>query len=252
YAQHNGRNSKGQLFELDPSVDTATLKPSRSHSGSAAPSPINSTFPSSGSPTQTRLGDRQQSSPRIGYGATAEETREMQATIQNLQAKVATLENTIQNLTLQQHGHHQQLSSTTPPSGSSSSSSTPTMSTGPLAVNPYATGPMSQDLQHKFSRLQHSHGEEKMRNLTLRENLKDLFGYLQVPVASPAIEGVHTNGAGESGGGRVDWNTVRIDDYVQALRDAVVGPVNASPSPVRVLDTKRRDTIVDKVMSMYH
>lgn len=210
----------------------------------------------------------------------------MQATIQSLQTKVATLENTIQSecfskrlgcekdlillntlilneslpfflllmlvdLTLQQHGQHQQPSNTTPPSGSSSSSSTPTMSTGPLAVNPYATNPMSHDLQHKFNRLQHSHGEEKMRNLTLRENLKDLFGYLQVPVASSAIEGMHANGGGESGG-KMDWNAVRIDDYVQALRDAVVGPVNASPSTVRVLDTKRRDTIVDKVLSMYH
>ena len=90
-----------------------------------------------------------------------------------------------------------------------------------------------------------------MRNLTLRENLKDLFGYLQVPVASPAMESLHANGGGESVG-RVDWNAIRIDDYVQALRDAVVGPVNASPSAVRPLDTKRRDTIVDKVMSMYH
>ncbi|KAF9937675.1 Zinc finger protein zfp-1 [Mortierella alpina] len=251
YAQTNGRNSKGQVFELDPSVDAATLKSSRSHSGSAAPSPTVSTFPSSGSPTQSRLGERQQPSPRIGYGATAEETREMQATIQTLQAKVTMLENTIQNLTLQQHGHHQQSNNATPPSGSSSSSSTPTMSAGPLAVNPYATGPTNQDLQHKFNRLQHSHGEEKMRNLTLRENLKDLFGYLQVPVASPALEGMHGHGGGESGG-RVDWNAIRIDDYVQALRDAVVGPVNASPSAVRVLDTKRRDTIVDKVMSMYH
>ncbi|KAF9955052.1 Protein AF-17 [Mortierella alpina] len=251
YAQNNGRNSKGQVFELDASVDAATLRSSRSHSGSAAPSPIVSTFSASGSPNQNRLGERQQPSPRIGNGATAEETREMQATIQNLQAKVATLESTIQNLTLQQHGHHQQPNSTTPPSGSSSSSSTPTMSTGPLAVNPYATGPLNQDLQHKFNRLQHSHGEEKMRNLTLRENLKDLFGYLQVPVASPAMESLHANGGGESVG-RVDWNAIRIDDYVQALRDAVVGPVNASPSAVRPLDTKRRDTIVDKVMSMYH
>ncbi|KAF9557457.1 Protein AF-17 [Mortierella alpina] len=245
YAPNSVRNSKGQLFELDPSADVATLKSSRSHSGSAAPSPIISTFPTAGSPNQTRLGERQQSSPRIGYGATVEEAREMQATIQALQAKVATLENTIQNLTLQQPNN------TTPPSGSSSSSSTPTMSTGPLAVNPYATGATNQDLQHKFNRLQHSHGEEKMRNLTLRENLKDLFGYLQVPVASPAIEGMHANGGSESGG-RVDWNAVRIDDYVQALRDAVVGPVNASPSAVRVLDTKRRDIIVDKVLSMYH
>ncbi|KAG0209204.1 hypothetical protein BGX28_010491 [Mortierella sp. GBA30] len=242
----HGKNTKGLTFELDPGIDAASLKSSRSLSASAAPSPIIPNFSNTGSPNQGRPGERPYPSPRMGYGATVEETREMQSTIQALQQKVATLESTIQNRALQQHGHHHNRN-TTPPSGSSSSSSTPSMSTSTATLaNPYAVGPPGQDLQHKFNVLQHSHAEEKMRNLTLRQNLKDLFGFLQVPV--PGVSTVAEGVQGENSlnnGGRIDWTTERIDDYVQALRDAVVGAENAST--VR-LDTKRRDVIVDRVM----
>ncbi|KAG0294112.1 hypothetical protein BGZ98_001902, partial [Dissophora globulifera] len=87
------------------------------------------------------------------------------------------------------------------------------------------------DLQQKFDSLQHAHGQEKMRNLTLRQNLRDVFGFLQVPVVGQEA---------------VEWNPDRLDEYVQALRNVVVRPDATATRPP--LDAKRRNMIVDRVL----
>ncbi|KAI7819272.1 PHD-zinc-finger like domain-containing protein [Gamsiella multidivaricata] len=220
----SGRNSKGLIFDLDPAIDVSIFKTSNSAKGSTAPSPINPNFSTSGSPVHARLTDKQQQSPRSGSGISSEEVKEMQATIQAL---------TQHNQQLQQQLASVSNSSATPPSGSSSAVHT-TASSGLSAPG--------QDLQRKFDSLQHAHGQEKMRNLTLRRNLRALFGFLQVPVVLPGVD--HTQSVQE-------FSAEKLDEYVQALRDAVVGPdaPTSSGMPSRpTVDAKRRNMVVDRVL----
>ncbi|KAF9934911.1 hypothetical protein FBU30_010178 [Linnemannia zychae] len=236
--QSNGRNVKGLAFDLDPAIDSSAFKSNNSHPVSGAPSPVFSSYSNSGSPLQSRIHDRQQYSPKT------EDPRELQAIIQSLQSKVAALENTIQGMTQQQQHLQQKLSnsnSRTPPSGTPTTAHTPTSSTSSAAAliqaNPNTIGPPGQDLQYRFDVLQHTHAQDKMRNLSLRENLREIFGFLQVNVGLPGME----NRRGSQV--EAEWGGERLDDYVQTLRDTIVGTEQRS-----TLDTKRRDMIVDRVM----
>jgi hypothetical protein len=145
----------------------------------------------------------------------------------------------------------------TPPSGTPTSAHTPTSSissaTALIQANPHTVGPPGQDLQYKFDVLQHTHAQDKMRNLSLRENLRDIFGFLQVSVGLSGPEGRR----GSQGEANVEWSAERLDEYVQTLRDTIVGTESGGSStasallPVGgrpVLDVKRRDMIVDRVM----
>ncbi|KAG0269603.1 Protein AF-17 [Linnemannia exigua] len=247
--QSNGRNVKGLTFDLDPAIDASAFKANNQHSVSGAPSPIFPNYSNSGSPLQARMHERQHSSPKT------EDTRELQGIIQSLQNKVATLEITIQGMTQQQQHLQQKLaasnSNRTPPSGTPTSAHTPTSSTSSTAAfiqaNPHTVGPPGQDLQYKFDVLQHTHAQDKMRNLSLRENLREIFGLLQVSVGLPGME----NRRGAQG--EAEWSSERLDDYVQMLRDTIVGAESTSSSSLAggsrpAMDAKRRDMIVDRVM----
>ncbi|KAI8606487.1 hypothetical protein EDD21DRAFT_360835 [Dissophora ornata] len=217
------------------SVDASSFKNSSLVLGSAVSSPIIANFSNSGSPIHARLADKQQYSPRSG-GASVEETKEMHATIQALTAQVQQL----------QH----QLATVSFNNGTSSSSGPTSSSANPSAhsqVSPHTTGAPEQDLQYKFDSLQHLHGQEKMRNITLRQNLRDLFGFLQVPVVMSGGDSTH----GGAQNGVLEWSPDKLDEYVQTLRDAVVGQDVSSSSGVLArppLDAKRRNMIVDKVL----
>ncbi|KAF9190344.1 hypothetical protein BGZ50_000288 [Haplosporangium sp. Z 11] len=244
------KNKKGLTFELDPAMDVTGLKGATVFAGSVTPSPVISNFSNSGSPVQARLGERQQASPKMGYGPFTDETRE-QPTIQSLLGKVATLENTIQVLTHQKQQLQQQLATanaTVPSSGSSSSAHTPSssisapstaISSALLQANPHTIGPPGQDLQYRFDALEHAFAEEKMNNMSLRENLREIFGVLQLTVKPFGTDKLQ----GNANDGEVAWNAENLDTYVQALRDAVVGP-ETSPS----LDPKQMGQIVDRVI----
>lgn len=86
-------------------------------------------------------------------------------------------------------------------------------------------------LQQQLAANSTGDGQEKTRNWTLRRNLQELFGVLQLPVATD----------GRSHGGMLEYNPDRLDEYVQALRDAVVRGAHTQ-------DPKRRNMVVDKVM----
>ncbi|KAF9088466.1 Protein AF-17 [Mortierella sp. AD031] len=246
--QNNGRNPKGLTFDLDPAIDASAFKTASPLLPSGAPSPVFPNYSNSGSPLHARGGhERQQSSSK---------TEELQAIVQSLQNKVATLENTIQGMTQQQQHLQQKLAASnnrTPPSGTPTTAHTPTSSTSAttslIQANPHTVGQPGQDLQYKFDVLQHTHAQDKMRNLSLRENLRDIFGFLQVSVGLP----VNENRRGSVGEANVEWSAERLDEYVQMLRDTLVGTDSASSSSSSsgarpALDVKRRDMIVDRVM----
>ncbi|KAG0258737.1 hypothetical protein BG011_003109 [Mortierella polycephala] len=244
------KNKKGLTFELDPAMDVGVPKGVTVFAGSVTPSPVISNFSNSASPVQTRLGERQQASPKMGYGPFTDETRE-QPTIQSLLGKVASLENTIQVLTHQKQQLQQQLATantTAPSSGSSSSAHTPSSSISApstatssalLQANPHTIGPPGQDLQYRFDALEHAFAEEKMNSASLRENLRDIFGVLQLTVKSVGTD----EPQGDANNDEIAWNTENLDTYVQTLRDAVVGP-ETPPS----LDSKQVGQIVDRVI----
>ncbi|KAF9360318.1 hypothetical protein BGX34_007851 [Mortierella sp. NVP85] len=75
--------------------------------------------------------------------------------------------------------------------------------------------------------------QEKARNWTLRQNLRDLFGVLQLPVAA-------TDAQGRNHGDVLEYNPDRLDEYVQALRDTVVRSGTQ--------DAKRRNLVADRVL----
>ncbi|KAF9320945.1 Zinc finger protein zfp-1 [Podila horticola] len=161
-----------------------------------------------------------------------ENTKEMQSTIHMLQAKVSSLENALQSKASDTH---------TPPS-SLAQANPHTLGTGP-----------GQDLQYKFDVLQHSHAQEKIRNMNLRQNLRDLFAFMQIPVQ--LCPGSDMTQPQET----IEFNSEKLDEYVQALRDTIVGPdsqantpastSSAGSTPRRVgLDPKKRDFVVDKVL----
>ncbi|KAK3847481.1 MAG: hypothetical protein J3R72DRAFT_166039 [Linnemannia gamsii] len=248
-SQSNGRNVKGLMFDLDPAIDASAFKANNQHSVSGAPSPIFSNYSNSGSPLQARMHERQLSSPKT------EDTRELQGIIQSLQNKVATLEITIQGMTQQQQHLQQKLAASnnnrTPPLGTPTSVHTPTSSTSSVTAliqaNPHTVGQPGQDLQYKFDVLQHTHAQDKMRNLSLRENLREIFGLLQVSVGLPGMENRR------SAQGEAEWSSERLDDYVQMLRDTIIGAESNSSSSLvggsrPAMDAKRRDMIVDRVM----
>ncbi|KAF9116337.1 Protein Jade-1 [Mortierella sp. AM989] len=233
-----GKNLKGLTFSLDSSIDASSFKTPSPLPGSISPSP---SFSNAGSPVHARLGDKQQQSPKSG--AVSEESRDMQAIIRNLQGKIANYESTMQAMNAQIQQLQQQLTNSNITASTTSTTSTSASTAkglNPLALaKPHTIGPPGQDLQYRFDELQHTHTEEKKRSSTLRQNLKDVFGILQVPVAQSSIESI------------VEWNGDKLDDYVQALRDAVVGaePVSLAGTSVRsVLDVKRRDLVVDRVL----
>lgn len=253
--QSNSRNVKGLTFDLDPAIEPSAFKANNPQSVSGAPSPVFPNYSNAGSPLQGRMHERQHSSPKT------EDTRELQAIIQSLQNKVSSLENTIQGMAQQQQHLQQKLAANnnnrTPPSGTPTSAHTPTSSTSSVAAliqaNPHTAGPPGQDLQYKFDVLQHTHAQDKMRNLSLRENLRDIFGFLQVSVGLPGPEGRR----GSQGEANAEWSAERLDDYVQTLRDTVVGTESGGSSSSSAsslgggrsaLDVKRRDMIVDRVM----
>ncbi|KAF9582936.1 hypothetical protein BGW38_010561 [Lunasporangiospora selenospora] len=246
------KNLKGLTFELDPAIDMSSIKTSSPLSASAQPSPVVSHFPNPGSPVLARLSERQQHSPRGSISISmAEENRE-------LQAKVTSLESSIQSLTQQLHllqarsnfnDNPVNASSVHPSSSASSISHTPSSTSSTPSAVATGTSAPAQELQGRFDKLQHQHAQEKIRNLTLRENLQTLFGYLQVPVAIPP-------GTNDYQGSNVfEWKADKLDEYVQALRDTIIGsesspggPSMPGVTPKHPLDTRRRDMIVDRVM----
>ncbi|KAG0089749.1 Zinc finger protein zfp-1 [Podila epicladia] len=221
HLQH-GRNHKGLSFEVDPTLANAV---------SGAPSPALSNFSNASSPMQARMNQPpyQQRSPRTA--GPPENTKEMQSTIQMLQAKVSSLENALQSRASDPY---------TPPS-SLAQANPHTMGTGP-----------GQDLQYKFDVLQHSHAQEKIRNMNLRQNLRDLFAFMQIPVQLAGSDATQPQET-------LEFNSDKLE-YVQALRDTIVGPDSqantpastsstGSTAPRRVgLDPKKRDFVVDKVL----
>ncbi|KAF9377907.1 Zinc finger protein zfp-1, partial [Podila verticillata] len=193
----NNRNSKGLTFDVDPTLTNA---------GSQGPSPVLSNFSNASSPMQARMNQQpyQQRSPRTA--GPADNTKEMQSTIQMLQAKVASLENVLQSKASDAH---------TPPS---------------------------------------SLAEEKIRNMNLRQNLRDLFAFMQIPVQ---LAGSDMTQPQET----LEFNSEKLDEYVQALRDTIVGPDSQANTPASTsstgsaasmrrvgLDPKKRDFVVDKVL----
>ncbi|KAG0005546.1 Protein Jade-1 [Entomortierella chlamydospora] len=233
----SGKNLKGLTFNLDSGIDASNFKIPSPLSVSASPSP---SFSSGGSPVHARLGDKQQQSPKSG---SSDESREMQATIRSLQGKIANYESTIQAMNTQIQQLQQQLANPANTSAAPSVANTANSTSkgiSPLALaKPHTIGPPGQDLQYRFDELQHTHTEEKKRNSVLRQNLRDVFGFLQVPVGQSAFDGV------------VELNADRLDDYVQALRDTMVGSDSAQPpgtSARPALDVKRRDLVVDRVL----
>jgi hypothetical protein len=75
--------------------------------------------------------------------------------------------------------------------------------------------------------------QEKARNRTLRQNLRDLFAVLQLPVAA-------TDAQGRGHGDVLEYNPDRLDEYVQALRDTVARSGTQ--------DAKRRNLVADRVL----
>ncbi|KAI1295003.1 hypothetical protein EDD11_008055 [Mortierella claussenii] len=242
----SGRNLKGLAFDLHPGLDVTTFKGASPLLGSVSASPVVSSFSNSGSPVHARMGDKQQYSPKSGSGL-FEDSKDAQNLIRTLQAKLANQESTIQAMTLQTQQLQKQLSNgKTNGNDNHSINGAPTSHTLSSSVSApsvthqhHTSGTPGQDLQHRLDRLQHTHAEEKMRNLTLRQNLRDLFGFLQVPVTTSPATGGDSHSTLQ-----LDWNSEKLDDYVQALRDSVVGP-----EPSRsTLDVKKRDMVVDKVL----
>jgi len=150
--------------------------------------------------------------------------------------------------------------SRTPPSGTPTAAHTPTNSTATATAtaaaliqsNPHTVGQPGQDLQYKYDVLQHAHAQEKMRNMSLRDNLRDIFGFLQVSVGLPAT-GTDSRRGSYGGDSNPEWGSERLDDYVQMLRDTIVGADDSASASTSggsrpVLDVKRRDMIVDRVM----
>ncbi|KAG0337356.1 Zinc finger protein zfp-1 [Podila humilis] len=187
YQHPHSRNSKGLSFDIDMT----------NNSGSTGPSPITSNFSNTTSPMQTARMNHQQSyqqrSPRTSTtsatttGQVDSSNKELQNTIQMLQSKVTSLESALQ-------------------------------------ANPHTIGSgPGQDLQYKFDVLQHAHGQEKMRNMTLRQNLRDLFSYMQIPVTSSSSTSDHHQ-QHQHIESTFELQGDKLDDYVQALRDMVVGP----------------------------
>ncbi|ORZ04050.1 hypothetical protein BCR41DRAFT_426079 [Lobosporangium transversale] len=242
YSQSNGRgtnpndgsarNPKSLTFDLHSGIDASSLKASSSHQGSTSSGSI---ALNTGSPVHNRLNDKQQQSPKSAPLPLLDDSKDLQTIVRNLQAKLANQEGIIQAMSTQNQQLQQQLagsnsSGTLALAGSSGSNSN--------MNSTHVAGAPGQDLQYRFDKLQHVHAEEKMRNLMLRKNLRDLFGFLQVPVVSTGGEG------GESTNVLLEWNPEKLDEYVQALRDSVVGT-----EPIRsTLDVKRRDIVVDRVL----
>ncbi|KAF9360788.1 Protein Jade-1 [Mortierella sp. AD094] len=237
-SEGSGKNLKGLTFNLDSGIDASSFKTPSPLLVSASPSP---SFSNAGSPVHARLSDKQQQSPKSGSSAISDEPKEMQATIRSLQAKIANYESTLQAMNTQIQQLQQQLANptnTAPAPGVANTANSTSKGISSLALaKPYTIGPPGQDLQYRFDELQHTHTEEKKRNSALRQNLRDVFGFLQVPVGQS--EGV------------VEWNADKLDDYVQALRDTMVGSDSAplpGTSARPALDVKRRDLVVDRVL----
>ncbi|KAF9439188.1 hypothetical protein BGZ76_009360 [Entomortierella beljakovae] len=232
----NGKNLKGLTFSLDPGLDIQNLKGSLATSASS--SPVISNFSNSGSPVHTRLVDKQQQqqqqhSPKSSTGAD-ESIRNLQGKITNYEAQVQTMSAQIQQLQQQLASSNSNNSS---PSSANNTNSAKNLSA--LAVaNPHTIGLPGQDLQYRFDELLHNHTEEKKRSSTLRQNLREVFGLLQVPLIQ------NTDGTAEV-------SLDKIDDYVQVLRDTIVGPdstPSTGSSTRSLLDVKRRDMVVDRVL----
>lgn len=90
--------------------------------------------------------------------------------------------------------------------------------------------------------------------MNLRQNLRDLFAFMQIPVQ---LAGSDTTQPQET----LEFSSEKLDEYVQALRDTIVGPESQANTPASTsstgsaapmrrvgLDPKKRDFVVDKVL----
>ncbi|KAG0228735.1 hypothetical protein BGW41_003346 [Actinomortierella wolfii] len=122
-----------------------------------------------------------------------------------------------------------------------------------------------------------SSADEAAKNALLRQNLIQIFSFLQIAIPAPSSSSATTgmgansaqqngasgvNGAGQSGA-MLEFQPDRLDSYVQALRDSLLGPSSdetkgkqhtlqppsSSSKPVEVaLDAKKRNMIIDRVI----
>ncbi|KAG0254132.1 hypothetical protein DFQ27_007015 [Actinomortierella ambigua] len=134
-----------------------------------------------------------------------------------------------------------------------------------------------QHQQHSYS------SDEAAKNAVLRQNLIQIFNFLQIAVPAPTAtppssalptgtgtNGVQQNGAplavadgtgygSSGGGGMIEFQPDRLDSYVQALRDSILGPdetkgkqqppsTEMSKSREMVQDAKKRNMIIDRVL----
>ncbi|KAF9970649.1 nuA3 HAT complex component nto1 [Actinomortierella ambigua] len=139
-----------------------------------------------------------------------------------------------------------------------------------------------QQQQHPHHQHQHHHhaqhsstSDEAAKNAVLRQNLIQIFQFLQIAVPAPASSsspttGTSTNGTQQNGtamdgtgfgGSMIEFQPDRLDSYVQALRDSILGPddnkgkhPSQTPSAVMnkqaemTIDAKKRNIIIDRVL----
>ncbi|KAG0214987.1 hypothetical protein BGX31_000949 [Mortierella sp. GBA43] len=205
----SGRNHKGG-FDVESVIDATNFKAYAL--GSAAPSPIAPNFTNTGvsvaAPTTTTT--TAATTTTIAAAATNrsgdKQKRPSRSGPGAMGEDPKELQATIQSLTEKVQQLQQQLANQSGGGGGGSGGS----------------GPQQANDAH-----------EKSRNWTLRQNLREVFGVLQLPVVA----------GGGGGGGILEYHPERLDEYVQALRDAVV---RSHPSPAQ--DSKRRNMVVDKVL----
>ncbi|GJJ77042.1 hypothetical protein EMPS_09401 [Entomortierella parvispora] len=98
------------------------------------------------------------------------------------------------------------------------------------------------DLQRRYDALHDIYGRDKMKNLKMKENLREIFGAfkLPVPTASTMRSDLDLESHGHSSlavtqqrPGKMEWNPDMLEEYVQALRDMLVTEVtNECSRPV--------------------
>ncbi|KAG0225361.1 hypothetical protein BGW42_004471 [Actinomortierella wolfii] len=120
-----------------------------------------------------------------------------------------------------------------------------------------------------------SSADEAAKNALLRQNLIQIFSFLQIAIPAPSSSssttGMGANSAQQNGasgvagqsGAMLEFQPDRLDSYVQALRDSLLGPSSdetkgkqhtlqppsSSSKPVEVaLDAKKRNMIIDRVI----
>lgn len=92
-------------------------------------------------------------------------------------------------------------------------------------------------LQRRYDDLHNKYGEDKMKNLTMKENLREIFGIFKMPLPIQVPSPSSTTTATATAAGNRDprlqtttppvmtmmpWGPDRLEEYVQALRDVMV------------------------------